>query len=91
MPSLPHPVIITWKDAHDTLTSWEDLEAPTDNSEYLVSTVGWLLPNRKKGHHVVALNLSDAHVASGVAIPNDMVVSCKPLAPSKKPWRSSHS
>lgn len=79
MPQSPYPVVVTWKDAHDTLTSWEDLEAPTDNSEYLVSTVGWLLPNRKKGHHVVALNRADDYVSTGIAIPDDMVVSVERL------------
>lgn len=59
--------------------NWQDLSEKDDSTEYLVSTVGYLLPKRKKGHVVVALNLSDDHVGDGIAIPKDMVVSITPL------------
>lgn len=65
--------------------NWEDLNYPeSDPNEYLVNTVGWLLKNRKEGHTVVALNLSDEHVADGIAIPNDMVVTVQELVPKRK-------
>jgi len=81
-----HPIMVkvTWRDAHGMYVQWEDLNHPeSDPNEYLVHTVGWLLENRKKGHTVVALNLSDFHVADGVAIPNDMVVTIQELVPKR--------
>ena len=67
--------------------NWHDLNDPThdDEDEYTVSTVGYLLPNRKKGHHVVALNLSDYHVGDGIAIPNAMVIDVIKLVRKRKP------
>ena len=64
---------------------WQDLAHPeSDADEYLVQTVGWLLKNRKESHTVVALNLSDYHVADGIAIPNDMIVTVQELTPKRK-------
>ena len=65
--------------------NWEDLNGPPEDNEeaYTVSTVGYLLPNRKKGHIVVALNLSDDHVGDGIAIPKDMVDSITKLSPRR--------
>lgn len=45
-------VKVTWLDAHDVLTTWEESDHPEQKDPYTVETVGWLLPNRKKGHHV---------------------------------------
>lgn len=84
--SNPVPVKVVWRDAHGMYIHWEDLNDPEhDADEYLVETVGWLLEKRKKGHTVVALNLSDYHVADGIAIPDDMVVSVQELVPKRKP------
>lgn len=78
-------VLVVWRDAHGMYADWHDLNQPeADAPEYLVKTVGWLLPKRKKGHHVVALNLSDWHVGDGIAIPDAMVVSVTELVPKKK-------
>lgn len=64
---------------------WQDLNHPEpDEEEYLVQTVGWMLTDRKPNHTVVALNLSDYHVADGIAIPNDMIISIQELAPKPK-------
>jgi hypothetical protein len=85
MPEKPIPVIVTWRDAHGMYAQWQDLAHPeSDADEYLVQTVGWLLKNRKEGHTVVALNLSDYHVADGIAIPNDMIVTVRELTPKRK-------
>lgn len=75
----PQMVKVTWIDAHDVLTTWEDADHPESKDDYLVETVGWLLPKRKKGHTVVALNLSDEHVSTGIAIPDNMVVKVEKL------------
>lgn len=89
MAKKPYAVEVVWKDAHGMYHNWEDLgEEPVDNEEeYTVSTVGYLLPKRKKGHHVVALNLSDHHVGDGIAIPDGMVVSVTKLVPAPKKKR----
>ena len=81
----PRMVKVTWLDAHDVLTTWEEVdgvETKDYKDSYTVETVGWLLPKRKKGHTVVALNLSDDHVSSGIAIPDDMVVKVERLRKS---------
>lgn len=84
-PKKPYPVLIVWRDAHSMYHNWEDLaEPPSDKEEYLVNTVGYLLHDRKKNHHVVALNLSDFHVGDGIAIPDGMIVSVTKLYPRKK-------
>jgi len=86
----PYPVEVVWKDAHGMYPNWEDIrESPEEDNEgmYIVSTVGYLLPKRKKGHHVVALNLSDYHVGDGIAIPDGMVVSVSKLIPAPKKKR----
>lgn len=82
----PYPVLIIWNDAHGMFSSWEDLNHPEehDRGGYEVSTVGYLLHDVKEGHHVVALNLSDYHVADGIAIPDGMVVSVTKLVPAQK-------
>ncbi len=82
----PYPVEVVWKDAHGMFADWHDLNNPAhdDEEEYTVRTVGFLLPDRKKGHHVVALNLSDYHVGDGIAIPDAMVVKVTKLAPARK-------
>ncbi len=72
-------VKVTWLDAHDVLTAWEESDHPESRDDYLIETVGWLLPERKKGHHVVALNRADDYVSTGIAIPDDMVVSVERL------------
>ena len=70
----PRMVKVTWLDAHDVLTEWEESDHPQPLSDdYPVETVGWLLPDRKKNHVVVALNRTDDHVSSGIAIPDAMV------------------
>lgn len=85
MPQEPTPVIVSWRDAHGMYEQWQDLNHPEqDSEEYVVNTVGWLLSDRKKDHTVVALNLSDYHVADGIAIPNDMIISIQHLVPQQK-------
>ena len=75
-------VKITWRDAHDVLTAWEESDHPESREDYLIETVGWLLPERKKNHHVVVLNRTDEHVSGGIAIPDAMVVKVERLRKS---------
>lgn len=82
MKNKPRMVKVTWRDAHDVIMAWEESDHPESKADYLIETVGWLLPNRKKGHHVVALNRTDEHVSTGIAIPDDMVVKVENLRKS---------
>lgn len=75
-------VKVTWLDAHDVLDAWEESDHPEVKDDYLIETVGWLLPDRKKGHTVVALNRTDDHVSGGIAIPDAMVVKVERLRKS---------
>lgn len=75
-------VKVTWLDAHDVLTQWEEFNHPETKDPYLIETVGWLLEGRKKGHVVVALNRTNDHVSSGIAIPEGMVVKMERLRKS---------
>lgn len=75
----PYPAKVTWKDAHAMYGTWSDAHHPEEDDDYIVETVGWVLPNRKKGHTVVALNLSPDHVGDGIAIPDGMIVEISPL------------
>lgn len=75
-------VKVTWLDAHDVLTAWEENGEQEAKEPYTVETVGWLLEGRKKGHVVVALNRTDEHVSSGIAIPEGMVVKVERLRKS---------
>lgn len=75
-------VMVTWIDAHDVLATWEEPDHPETKDPYTVQTVGWLLPGKKKGHHVVALNKGTDHVSGGIAIPDAMVVKVERLRKS---------
>lgn len=78
----PRMVKVTWIDAHDVLGEWTGTDVPEVADQYEVETVGWLLPDRKKNHVVVALNRTDDHVSSGIAIPEAMVVKIERLRKS---------
>ena len=76
------PVIITWEDAHVVYPGWSNL-GEIDPEPCIVHTIGWLIPDIKKGHTVVVQSLGNStevtsdHVDSGLAIPNDMIVEIK--------------
>jgi len=71
------PVIVTWADAHAGVDHWMPLDELEDDGEYLVQSVGWLLPaddGGKQGHVTVAQSLTpDEHVDHVLHIPVSMV------------------
>ena len=66
------PVFIVWHDAHaeHTWTSLEEL----GSEPYVVETIGWLIPDAKRGHVVIAQSIgSDDGMDSVLSIPVGMV------------------
>jgi hypothetical protein len=66
------PVLVIWHDAHAE-HSWTTLEE-LDCDPYVVQTVGFLLPDAKRGHVVVAQSIgSDDALDSVLQIPVGMI------------------
>jgi len=66
------PVLVVWNDAHaeHTWTSLEEL----GSEPYVVETVGWLIPDAKPDHVVIAQSIgSDDGMDSVLSIPVGMV------------------
>ncbi len=67
-------VLVVWHDAHSH-TEWCDITDIGDEP-YVVNTVGWLLPDAKPNHVVVAQSVSDDDSLDSVlSIPVGMVQS----------------
>ena len=65
-------VLIEWHDAHAT-SQWMDI-SELDSDAYVVQTVGWLLPNAKPAHVVIAQSIGNDDSVDGVlSIPVGMV------------------
>ena len=65
-------VLVVWHDAHAE-TSWTTLD-DIDVEPYVVESVGWLLPNVKPGHLVLAQSIgSDSGLDAVLQIPVGMV------------------
>ena len=60
-------VLVRWADAHSGIGHWHELETTgEDDAEYLVQSVGWLIPADKGGKH--------GHVTLAQSLtPDDMV------------------
>lgn len=72
--SEPFAAMVTWHDAHAVSETWTDVdELDVDPCE--VVSIGWLLPDAKPGHVVIAQSLIAAnnHVDHCVAVPTGMV------------------
>ena len=68
------PVIIDWHDAHAYSEHWTTLEE-IDEEPCLVRTAGWLLPDAKPGHVVIAQSYSSLEgIDCVLCIPVAMVV-----------------
>jgi len=68
--------MVVWHDAH-ALTSWVDFDE-IDADPCVVETIGWLLPNAKKGHVVVAQSITNEDGLDNVlCIPVGMIVSVR--------------
>jgi len=66
------PVLVVWNDAHaeHTWTSLEEL----GSEPYVVETVGWLIPDAKPDHVVIAQSIGcDDGMDSVLSIPVGMV------------------
>jgi hypothetical protein len=68
--------VVVWHDAHAE-TSWTEFDA-IDQEPCVVETCGWLLPEAKKGHVVVAQSITNEDGLDNVlCIPVGMVVSVR--------------
>lgn len=67
-------VLVVWHDAHSNVTGWEEIDE-IDNEPCVVETVGWLIPDAKRGHVVVAQSwIRDSETIDSVlSIPVGMV------------------
>lgn len=74
------PVYIVWRDAHACYPSWAEVDS-IDPGEFTCETVGWKLPkSTKPGWTVIVLNRTQTGlVGDGIAIPDEMIVSCDVL------------
>ena len=67
---------MVWHDAH-ALTSWVDFD-DIDLEPCVVETIGWLLPEAKKGHVVVAQSITNEDGLDNVlCIPVGMIQSVR--------------
>ena len=74
-------VSIVWHDAHADL-KWMDI-TEVDNEPYVVTSVGFLLPKAKKGHHSIGQSLGAEGFADSILhIPNKMIVSSTIITPA---------
>lgn len=70
--------IVTWHDAHAE-NEWMEL-GDIDQDPYVVKTAGWLLPDAKPDHVVIAQSIAhDGSIDSVLSIPVGMVVGLKLL------------
>ena len=67
-------VLVVWHDAHSNVTGWEEIDE-IDNEPCEVQTVGWLIPDAKRGHVVIAQSwITDSDTIDSVlSIPVGMV------------------
>ena len=59
-------VLIEWHDAHAT-SQWMDI-SELDSDAYVVQTVGWLLPNAKPAHVVIAQSIGNDDSVDGLSL-----------------------
>jgi len=52
-------VLVVWHDAHSEGDGWCDVD-DIDDEPCVVETIGWLLPDRKRGHVVVAQSITNS-------------------------------
>jgi hypothetical protein len=73
-------VLVVWHDAHSEASGWHEV-SEVDAEPCVVQTVGWLLPEVKAGHVVVAQSLiaGSETIDSTLSIPVGMVQSIQLL------------
>jgi len=66
-------VMVVWHDAHSASTGWCEI-GDIEDSPVVVESLGWLLPDRKAAHIVLAQSMtSDESIDSVLCIPVAMV------------------
>jgi len=66
-------VMVIWHDAHSIESGWSEIQ-DIDHSPVVVESLGWLLPDRKADHIVLAQSItSDESIDSVLCIPVEMV------------------
>lgn len=81
-------VRVIWRDAHACTETWCD-PADIEQDPYIVDSVGWLVPDGKPDHLVLAQSLTAAGLIDHVlAIPLEMVVSTTFIG--LVDWHSEH-
>jgi hypothetical protein len=74
-------VEVIWHDAHQ-LSEWMDIK-DLDQDPYVVRSLGWLLPDAKPGHVVIAQSAgSDDQVDGVLCVPAGMVVKMRVVLPT---------
>ena len=77
-------VVVVWRDAHEVYPGWGD-PSEIDKDPCEVRTSGWLIPDAKPGHLVVAQSVDrSGHVDNGIAIPEAMVVAVEEIKRKKR-------
>jgi hypothetical protein len=71
-------VLIVWHDAHSVASTWIDV-GDIDSEPMVVESVGFLLPDAKPKHIVLAQSLTDNDGDHILAVPVGMVRSMKVL------------
>jgi len=72
-------VVVVWHDAHSLGDEWMELR-DIDASPLVVETLGWLLPDAKKDHVVVAQSITNEDgIDSIMCVPVGMVQSVRVL------------
>lgn len=75
-----YPALVVWNDAHEVFSEWSTLE-DLEDKQTLCYSLGWVIPDAKEGHVVVAGSIiagkrgNAEYLGSGVAIPEEMVIS----------------
>lgn len=75
------PVVVVWADAHALTGSWTDL-VDIDPEPRLIRSAGFLVPDAKRGHHVLVQSVDTQHVDGALAIPDAMVQEVRYLSES---------
>lgn len=74
-------VVVTWHDAHAE-SAWMSI-GDIDEDPFVVESVGWLIPNAKPNHTVIAQSIGVDEAVDGVlSIPSGMVVKIQTLTPT---------
>ena len=78
-------VVVHWADAHAGTEHWTPVEELDDDGEYIVASVGWLLPvdeGGKPDHVTLVQSLTvDDHVDHVLHIPVSMVRTIASITP----------